>query len=80
MYFCIEQNKKLMKKLFLISFLIITTKLSFSQSPSESIPNDDAKIYLSGKVIDKETEQGLEYATVVLKPKNGNSITGGITD
>ncbi|MDG1039921.1 MAG: TonB-dependent receptor [Polaribacter sp.] len=35
---------------------------------------------VSGKVIDKETKQPLEYATVVLKNIQNNKLSGGITD
>lgn len=38
------------------------------------------KISILGKVIDKETKQPLEYATVVIKSLNGEIVTGGITD
>jgi hypothetical protein len=37
------------------------------------------KISILGKVIDKDTKQPLEYATVVVKNLNGEIITGGIT-
>ena len=38
------------------------------------------KITLSGKVIDNETKQPLEYATIVVKSLQGQVITGGITN
>lgn len=37
-------------------------------------------VNITGKVIDKDTNQPLEYATVVVTPTNGDQITGGITD
>ncbi len=38
------------------------------------------KISITGKVIDKETRQALEYATIVVKSLDDEIITGGITD
>ena len=38
------------------------------------------KISITGKVIDNETKQPLEYATIVIKSLDGNIVTGGITD
>ena len=39
------------------------------------------KILLSGKVIDEETKQPLEYATITLKnPRFPDRLQGGITD
>ncbi|MFO7674685.1 MAG: TonB-dependent receptor, partial [Lutibacter sp.] len=35
---------------------------------------------LTGKVIDNDTKQPLEYATIVIKSLDGKIITGGITD
>ena len=38
------------------------------------------KYEISGSVIDKDTNEPLEYATVVLRPTNGEQVTGGLTD
>lgn len=38
------------------------------------------KFKISGSVIDQETNQPLEYATIVLKPTNDGAIDGGLTD
>ncbi|MBG7610681.1 carboxypeptidase-like regulatory domain-containing protein, partial [Polaribacter sp. BAL334] len=35
---------------------------------------------LTGKVIDQETKQPLEYATIILKNTKTQKISGGITD
>ncbi|RPD98545.1 TonB-dependent receptor [Aureibaculum marinum] len=35
---------------------------------------------ITGTVIDEDTNQPLEYATVVLRPTNGDQVTGGLTD
>jgi len=38
------------------------------------------KVSITGKVIDSETKQPLEYATIVIKSLDNKIITGGITD
>ncbi|MDY7393923.1 TonB-dependent receptor [Aureibaculum sp. 2210JD6-5] len=38
------------------------------------------KFEISGTVIDQETNQPLEYATIVLRPTNGDQVDGGLTD
>ena len=44
-------------------------------------PGGPPKLVITGKVIDKETNQPLEYATITLKNKNRpDLIQGGITD
>ncbi|MDX1827949.1 MAG: TonB-dependent receptor [Lutibacter sp.] len=42
--------------------------------------NANSKILVKGKIVDNETKQPLEYATIVLTPVNGKNITGGLTD
>ena len=56
---------------------MLTAFYSFSQTPNTS---SSARVVLKGTVIDQETKEPLEYATVVVKPLNGDQITGGITD
>ena len=44
-------------------------------------PGGPTKFIITGKVIDKETNQPLEYATITLKNNNRpDAIQGGITD
>ncbi|MET2985413.1 TonB-dependent receptor domain-containing protein [Aureibaculum conchae] len=38
------------------------------------------KFEITGNVIDQETNQPLEYATIVLRPTNGDPVDGGLTD
>jgi outer membrane receptor protein involved in Fe transport len=67
-----------MKKLkfVLISLLLITSFLSFSQGRFQV-----AKIKITGKVIEKVSKQSLEYATITFtNPKSPKAITGGITN
>ncbi|WP_298366550.1 TonB-dependent receptor [uncultured Lutibacter sp.] len=57
--------------------LIIASINGFSQyKGNEKL----TKVEISGTVIDFDTKEPLEYATIVLKPLNGKSITGGITN
>jgi hypothetical protein len=62
------------KNSFFIFYLFLTTFV-FSQNPST-----EKEITLTGKVIDQETKQPLEYATIILKNTKNQKISGGITD
>ena len=67
-----------MKKLksILVSFLLITSFLSFSQGKPQA-----AKIKISGKVIEKVSKQPLEYATITfINTKSAKTAAGGITN
>lgn len=50
-----------------ITLFLLGTVLTFSQHK------------ITGKVLDKDTNQPLEYATVVLKNETNGTVTGGIT-
>lgn len=65
-----------MKNYILLTFLFLNTLLGFAQQPKPSLP----QFTIKGKVIDFDSKEALEYATVVLKPLNGGTISGGITD
>jgi outer membrane receptor for ferrienterochelin and colicin len=70
------------KHLFILFFGLIST-LVFSQRPEGSTAGRPQmkKIKLSGKVIDQETQEPLEYATVSLINKRfPDKIQGGITN
>ncbi|NLP57904.1 outer membrane beta-barrel family protein [Lutibacter sp. B1] len=60
----------------LLHILVIVFSLTTYAQQKSNIP----QITVSGNVIDNETKQGLEYATIVFTPVNGKEITGGITD
>ena len=65
-----------MKKVFLLAALVCFSYSLFGQRPAGNIP----KVKLTGMVIDQETKQTLEYATISLKnPKNPDRLQGGIT-
>lgn len=65
-----------MKKYILITLSILTSIISFAQQPKQI----ESQATIKGKVIDFDTKEPLEYATVVVKPVNGGSVSGGITD
>jgi outer membrane receptor protein involved in Fe transport len=54
--------------LFSLSFLINAQQTTFQ------------KFQISGKIIDKDTGQPLEYATIVLTSLRSKKVTGGLTD
>jgi len=70
-----------------IIFLIICILVTLSSKAQYSANNHTSnksnllqQVSITGKVVDKETKQGLEYATIIFTPLNGKQITGGITD
>lgn len=66
-----------MKKYIIFTpLLLVFTFFSYAQQPK----TNEKQVTVKGKVIDFETKVGLEYATVVFKPLNGGTISGGITD
>lgn len=65
-----------MKRSSLLVFFTLMSMVSFSQKKANSLP----LVSVSGKVIDIETKQALEYATLIFTPVNGKKITGDITD
>ena len=68
-----------MKKFFLLLLTLSLTTIN-SQRPGGP-DNGPGPITITGKVIDQENNQPLEYATFVLQSVNDpNKITGGITD
>jgi len=73
-----------MKKFILLFIIGIVSLFSSAQQPANNrpqIPNSALQQYsVSGTILDKETSQPLEYATIILIPNNGKAITGGITD
>ncbi|MDO1514394.1 TonB-dependent receptor [Maribacter confluentis] len=76
-----------MKKLFPL-LLILALQPIFSQTPQGERgrgngqgPRDATPIKITGKVLDKENDIPLEYATLVLQSvENPDQISGGITD
>jgi len=63
--------------IFLIAFLLISFK-SLAQKPTDG-PQSRPNVQITGNVVEKNTNQPLEYATIIFTPEKG-SVTGGITD
>lgn len=62
---------------YLLLSLLLSTISTFAQRPSQA----SAGITVSGTVVDSETNQPLEYATLVLQSaEDPAKLTGGITD
>ena len=59
---------------FLIVMFVITFFNAFGQKPQ------NPQIFISGIIIDSETKEPLEYATIVLNDTKNNQLSGGITD
>jgi len=63
-----------MKKITLLLLCLLTSTYLLAQKPSNET------ISITGKVVDANTNQPLEYATVVLKNTETQVVSGGITD
>ncbi|WP_405605284.1 TonB-dependent receptor domain-containing protein [Polaribacter sp. Asnod1-A03] len=61
-----------MKKITLLLFFLLTSTYLLAQTGDQ--------ISITGKVIDANTNQPLEYATVVVKNTKTQAVSGGITD
>lgn len=67
-----------MNKLFLIALIFVSIKLT-AQRPQGTRTREPIKI--TGTVLDSDSGQPLEYATLVLKSvRNPDRVTGGLTD
>ncbi|MBP8791810.1 MAG: TonB-dependent receptor [Lutibacter sp.] len=65
--------KKLLIGTLTVFFCFIANGQNKSKTTTESVT-------ISGKVIDEDTKQPLEYATIICTPIDGKNITGGITN
>lgn len=61
--------------------LVLVTSFSFSQNYKQNNSQNFKSVTISGKVVDKDSGDPLEYATIVLQnTEKSNEVTGGITD
>jgi len=73
--------KSTMKNIFLALILIGLTPKLYAQRPQGGGPGNFTKLKIEGAVIDKETQEPLEYATISLvNERFPERIQGGITD
>tara|TARA_R110002073_G_scaffold23369_4_gene80010 strand:+ start:4609 stop:7032 length:2424 start_codon:yes stop_codon:yes gene_type:complete len=64
-----------MRKIILTLICLLNITAIFAQKTTQK-----ATFSISGKVIDKDTKEPLEYATIVLKNLKNNKLSGGVTD
>ena len=67
-------SKIAMKKITLLLLCLLTSTYLLAQKPNIKT------ISITGKIVDANTNQPLEYATVVLKNTKTQAVSGGITD
>ena len=60
--------------------LILLVLFCYVNTNAQQNRSSNLTVKLNGIVLDNDTNQGLEYATIVLTPLNGKELTGGITD
>lgn len=65
-----------MKNTVLVAICYLISISNFAQG----YPGNTPSFTVTGKVIDFDTKQALEYATIIFTPLKGKKITGGITD
>ncbi|TKG93833.1 TonB-dependent receptor [Puteibacter caeruleilacunae] len=65
-----------MKERIKYTLLIICTLLSLQSFSEDNLK----KVVITGKVVEKESNTPIEYATIALLEQNGNLVTGGISN
>ena len=65
----------MIKKFTSLFFCLLSISALFSQESASKI-----EISITGKIVDTNTNQPLEYATIILKNTETQKISGGITD
>lgn len=63
-----------MKRFISITLILLVSIQLFAQQKAP------IKFNISGKIVDKATNQPLEYATIIIQPLKTKKITGGITN
>ncbi len=64
----------------LVTALVICCTITLHAQRPQRASFTEEKVEITGKVIDKETKQPLEYATIVLNSIRTKKVTGGLTD
>ena len=61
------------------NWILICCLFSITFLSGQEISNS-AAFFVYGKILEEETNQPLEYATIILKNTETKKITGGVTD
>jgi len=69
-----------MIKLLLFTLLLLSNFFVLAQQKRGFQKKEIVKFEVSGIVFEKNSNQALEFATIIFKPLNGKNIFGGLTD
>lgn len=69
-----------MKYLLLVAIVFITNTFMFSQQKRDFSKRNIVKFEVTGTIIEKNSNQALEFATIIFKPINGKRVFGGLTN
>ncbi|MFB6318004.1 TonB-dependent receptor domain-containing protein [Saccharicrinis sp. FJH54] len=67
-------------KLLLLLISMIGFQLNTYSQPTPVMTGEDSEGILTGKIVDESNNQPIEYANVAIYNKDGELVTGGITD
>jgi len=66
-------------KIFLL-LIILISNITIAQQKREFNKRDVTSYEVTGIIIEKHSNQGLEFATIIFKPLKGKRVFGGLTD
>lgn len=69
-----------MKKLYFVFLLIFINNITVAQQKSDYNKRDITKFEVTGIIIEKNSNQALEFATIIFKPIKGKRVFGGLSD
>lgn len=69
-----------MRKYFYLILLIFIGNITTAQQKGNYPKRNLTKYEITGQIIEKNSNQGLEFATIIFKPLRGKRIFGGLTD
>ncbi len=69
-----------MKKYFYVILLISISNMTKAQQKGNYPKRNLTKYEITGQVIEKNSNQGLEFATIIFKPLRGKRVFGGLTN
>lgn len=69
-----------MKKHLCLILLIFISNIAIAQQKGNNPNRNLTKYEITGQIIEKNSNQGLEFATIIFKPLRGKRVFGGLTD